>query len=172
MSIKEGSASDGCCPSCGASGVRSAHECQGLFAEMGVREFSDAEYFRSHRLTVDAYCLQHPEHYMVSSKSAATHLTAMCWSFEHGYSLHVPAPIKAWVDGPRAFPRVAAPPPGERGTLTLLHCVEAQDPVDYHRRAREWADSAWQAWSEHWPRARAWVQEALAKGSAQAARHT
>lgn len=80
---------------------------------------------------------KHPEQYMVSSKSAASHLAAMCWSFEHGYSLPMPAPIKAWVDGPRTFARVTAPLPGERGGLTVLHRGEAQDPVDYERRAWE-----------------------------------
>ena len=33
------------------------------------------------------------QQYMVPSKSAASHLAAICWSFEHGYPLHMPAPI-------------------------------------------------------------------------------
>ena len=72
------------CPSCGAPGAGGLDGCLALFGALGAREFSDADYFRMHRLTVDAYCLQHPEQYMVSTKSAAAHLAAMCWSMELG----------------------------------------------------------------------------------------
>ena len=65
------------CPECGAPGVASPDACKELFAEVGAREFADEAFFRVHRLTVDAYCLQHPNAYMRSSKSAAAHLAAL-----------------------------------------------------------------------------------------------
>jgi hypothetical protein len=69
------------CPSCGAPGVGGLEGCRALLGRR-EREFSDPEYFRAHRLTVDAYSLQHPEQSMKSSKSAAAHLAGMCWSRE------------------------------------------------------------------------------------------
>ena len=162
------------CPSCGAPGVGGLGGCQALFGRLGEREFSDPAYYRAHRLTVDAYCLQHPEQFMKSSKSAAAHLAGMCWSMERGRSLHLPAPLKRWVDGPRSFVRVAPPSPLDRGRVTLLSLVGALDADDYERRALEWARSAWEAWSAHWDQARAWVQEALDEhqGAAQGRRRT
>ncbi len=149
------------CPSCGAAGVGGLDGCRAVFDRLGEREFSDPDYFRTHRLTVDAYSLQHPEQFMKSSKSAAAHLTGMCWSLERGRSLHLPAPLKRWVDGPRSYVRVAAPPARGRGSITVASMVDASDAADYERLAMEWARSAWAAWAAHWGQARAWVQEAL-----------
>ncbi|HEX2247938.1 MAG TPA: DUF5946 family protein, partial [Arthrobacter sp.] len=87
------------CPDCGAPGVANLDECRALFAEVGAREFANEEFFRVHRLTVDAYCLQHPDAYMGSSKSAAAHLAAMCWSMEYGRTTNLPGALKRWVDG-------------------------------------------------------------------------
>ena len=151
------------CPSCGASEVGGLHGCRAVFDGLGQREFSDPAYFPMHRLTVDAYSLQHPEQFMKSSKSAAAHLAGMCWSMERGRSLHLPKPLKRWVDGPKRYARVAAPPPGLRGPITVESVVDAADVADYERRVMEWARSAWDAWSTHWDQARVWVEEALVK---------
>lgn len=151
------------CPECGASGVANAEACGELFAEIGAREFSDEAFFRSHRLTVDAYCLQHPDKYMKSSKSAAAHLAAMCWSMEYDRSEHLARALKRWVDGPRAYPRVTPPPPLRRGALTVRHVLGVEGPDEYADRAEQWARSAWEAWGEHQDQARKWVEEALAE---------
>jgi hypothetical protein len=151
------------CPDCGAPGVASLDACGELFAEVGAREFADEAFFRTHRLTVDAYCLQHPDAYMKSSKSAAAHLAAMCWSMEIGGSENLPRALKGWVDGPRTYARVVPPPPLHRGALTVRHVLGVEDPDEYAVRAEEWARSAWEAWGEHHDQARAWVAEALAE---------
>ena len=151
------------CPSCGAPGVGGLEGCLSLFGTLGAREFEDPAYFGAHRLTVDAYCLQHPELYMKSTKSAAAHLAAMCWTMEHRRERHMPAALKRWVEGPRTYSPVEAPPPARRGELTLLSLVDAASPADYDRRALAWASSAWNAWAIHWPQARQWVAEALAE---------
>lgn len=151
------------CPSCGAAGVGGLAGCRGLFDRLGAREFSDPNYFRAHRLSVDAYSLQHPEQFMKSSKSAAAHLAGMCWSMERGRSLHLPEPLKEWVDGARHYRRVTPPPPGRRGGITIVAVVGALDGVEYERKVVAWAQSAWEAWSPHWEQARAWVAEACAR---------
>ncbi len=151
------------CPDCGAPGVASLDDCRDLFAEVGAREFADAAFFRVHRLTVDAYCLQHPDVYMKSSKSAAAHLAAMCWSVEYGRSTHLADALKRWLDGPRTYVRVDPPPLLHWGTLTVRHVLGVGDPDKYAVRAEEWARSAWEAWGEHHDQARAWVAEALAE---------
>jgi len=149
------------CPSCGAQGVGGLDGCLALFGTLGAREFSDTDYFQLHRLTVDAYCLQHPEQYMKSSKSAAAHLAAMFWSMEIGMSAHMPAPLKLWVDGPKKYVRIPPPSFCERGLITIVDVISAESSEDYETRAWEWAKSAWSAWSGHWDQARAWVQEAI-----------
>lgn len=149
------------CPSCGAPSVDGLDGCLALFGTLGAREFSDTDYFPMHRLTVDAYCLQHPEQYMVSTKSAAAHLAAMCWSMEIGRSIHMPVPLQLWVDGPRTYVRIPPPPFRERGSITIADVIGAKNPKDYETQVWKWAKSAWCAWSNHWEQARAWTQAAI-----------
>ncbi|MEW4569465.1 DUF5946 family protein [Tautonia sp. JC769] len=149
------------CPSCGAPRVGGLDGCRALFDRLGEREFSDPEFFRAHRLTVDAYSLQHPEQFMKSSKSAAAHLAGMCWSMERGRSTHLPAPLKRWVDGRKNYARLTPPPPRARGTVTVIDVLDAEDAAEHERRVEAWARSAWSAWAGHWSQARAWVVEAL-----------
>ena len=99
------------CPECGAAGVAGAAACDVLFKEVVGREFSQPELFGVHRLTVDAYSLQHPDPYMRSTKSAAAHLAGMCWSLEHGGGASVSRALSGWLDGPIELPRVEPPPP-------------------------------------------------------------
>jgi len=151
------------CPLCSATLVGDIDGCRALFDALASKEFSDPNYFRMHRLSVDAYCLQHPEQYMVSSKSAAAHLAAMCWSMERGLSLHMPKPLKLWVDGPREYIRVLPPPFRERGNITISDAFKATSPEDYEVIVWDWAKSAWNAWSNYWDLARSWVQEAISE---------
>lgn len=151
------------CPSCGAAGVNSIEECQARFEKILEREFTNPVFFKVHRLTIDAYSLQHPEQYMKSTKSAAAHLTGMCWSMEHSYSQHLAGTIKKWVDGARTFTRIAPPMPLARGEITLNHVIDISDPEKYFIAVTEWAESAWNAWQIHWPQARKWIEEAISE---------
>lgn len=148
------------CPSCGAPAVGGLLGCDAKFSDLIGREFSVPALFRAHRLTVDAYCLQHPERYMISTKSAAAHLAGICWSLEIGESLHLPYPLKRFVDGPRVFARVPVPAKQHRGAINVTHLMAISDSDEYVAMARQWARSAWLAWPSGWAQARAWVREA------------
>jgi hypothetical protein len=150
------------CPACGAAGPGSVGECQGLFAQVLGREFADLALYRAHRLVVDAYCLQHPEQYVKSSKSAAAHLAGMCWSLERGLSRYMPVVLSRWLNGARTCTPVTPPAPRQRGELNLGCLSGTTNPDDYLAAAFEWARSAWNAWWAHWPQARRWVEEAIA----------
>ncbi|MFA7567542.1 MAG: hypothetical protein WCY01_10985, partial [Alkalispirochaeta sp.] len=84
-----------------------------------------------------------------------------CWSMERGRSLHLPKPLKQWVDGPRHYVRIVPPAPGLRGDTTVASVVDVSDVTDYEKRVLAWAQSAWRAWYTHWTQAQAWVEEAL-----------
>ena len=152
------------CPLCGAPETNGLDDCLSAFSVLGQREFSDPAFFAFHRLTVDAYCLQHPERYMVSTKSAATHLAAMCWTMEHGLSRHLPRRLKMLVDGPKNFARLEPPACGQRGVVTVADVVNTSTLRDYETQAWTWARSAWEAWSDHWDQAREWVAAARGNG--------
>ena len=149
------------CPECGAEVSDGRAGCQRLFDEVIAREFGDFRYAREHRLTVDAYSLQHPDEYMRSAKSYAAHLTGAYVAIERGAGAEANRAIQQWLSGSKALQRPQQPGPGQRGTLTVLHVHMATDPDDHVRRVREWATSVWAAWRTYEPIAKQWTDEAL-----------
>jgi hypothetical protein len=150
------------CPECGAAVSGGRAGCQRLFDEVIAREFGDFRYAREHRLTVDAYSLQHPDEYMRSAKSYAAHLTGAYIAVESGAVVaEANRAVQQWLGGSKALRRPAQPEPGQRGTLTIQHLHVATDPDDHLRRVREWARSAWAAWQAFHPTAKQWTDEAL-----------
>jgi hypothetical protein len=150
----------GQCESCGSPGSR--EDCQLIFDELLARDFSDAGYFRVHRLLVDTYSLQHPDRYCVSAKSLAAHLTGLCALLERGGDRAVGvAALRIWLDGK---PRIQKPEiPRSRGRLTVADVRHVRAPEAYAAAVERWALSTWKAYSSVHPVARRWVAEALTR---------
>ncbi|MHB9091486.1 MAG: DUF5946 family protein [Chloroflexota bacterium] len=70
------------CSGCGRVLPGGTEGCQALFQAVGARAVRDLAYARTRLLTVDTYCLQHPDRYCRSAKSLAAHLAGLCWSLE------------------------------------------------------------------------------------------
>ena len=150
------------CPECGAPARDGRAGCQQMFDELLAREFGDYRYAREHRLMVDAYALQHPVEYMRSAKSYAAHLTGMYGALERGGGTEVNRAVQKWLNGPKTLRRPGHPDPRQRGALTIIHVHEAKEPDEHVRRVREWARSAWDAWSAYHHVAQQWIEEATA----------
>jgi hypothetical protein len=162
MSASENeNAPDDVCESCGAAAAQGRARCLKLFEEILAREFSDYRYGRIHRLTVDAYSLQHPDEYMRSGKSFAAHLTGMCAALEHEDAPALNRTLQKWLS---TNPDIAKPArlPGRRGSLTVAYIHSAADADEHIERVREWAREVWAAWSEHHALARRLMSEASA----------
>jgi hypothetical protein len=119
-----------------------------------------------HRLTVDAYSLQHPAEFMRSAKSYAAHLTGMYAALEMGASAATNRAVQQWLNGSKVFPRPDNPIARARGVLTIAHVHAAVDPDDHIRRVREWALSTWRAWHAYHRLAMRWIDEATGNRSA------
>ncbi|MDX6272523.1 MAG: hypothetical protein QOD28_3746 [Acidobacteriota bacterium] len=152
---------DDVCEDCGAAVSEGKPGCLKMFEEMIAREFSDYRYGRIHRLTVDAYALQHPEPYMRSGKSFAAHLTGVCAALEYEDAPAINQAVQKWlsrnpaIDKPSQLPR-------HRGQLTITYVHEAGDAEEHNRRVREWARSVWLAWAEFHDPAKQLIKEATA----------
>lgn len=151
------------CESCGAAVEGGRAGCLKLFEEVIAREFGDYRYGRVHRLTVDAYSLQHPDEYMRSGKSFAAHLAGMCAALEsedveEGQGVN--RTVQKWLS---TNPRIEKPDiPGRRGGLTVTHVHAAADADEHVSRVREWARDVWGALAEHHELARRLIAEASA----------
>ena len=152
-------ASDNICADCAASVEQGRVGCLQLFEEILAREFSDYRYGRIHRLTVDAYSLQHPDAYMRSGKSFAAHLTGMCAAVEYEDTLAINQAVQRWLS---TNPKIEKPSqiPEQRGSLTVTYIHSAADAEEHTKRVREWARDVWGAWSEHHALARQLIGEA------------
>lgn len=131
--------------------------CHDRFNEILARDFSDARFYRTHRLFVDTYCLQHPDEYCASAKSLAAHLSGMCAILEQGASKAAgPPSLHRWLSGPRALEK--PPLPQARGAMTIGDLPVTDDPAKWDAAVEEWAESTWAAYASVHDTAREWLR--------------
>lgn len=137
--------------------MESAPGCWSLYGEVLVREYTDATYAAHHRLTVDAYAIQHPgQRSPQSIQSVAVHLVSLCLIFELGV-----APARATL----AIQRVSKAksqfvwlsPPDTMGQVTVASVHAARSATQHLELVRTWAESAWHAWAGHHRTVRQWL---------------
>lgn len=128
----------------------SSPACWKLHGEVLAREYSDKAYWVAHRLTVDAYAIQHPgNHDRRAIQSVATHLASLYLVFEEGKSYEETTKfmspfIKYHKSRFTYFHR-----PASLGTLTILDVWKCENAEQHAERVKEWALCAWNAWIEH-----------------------
>jgi hypothetical protein len=137
---------------CGGCGLRidgGTAGCQSLYDEFRVREMSElAPSYASTRLTVDVYCIQHPDRYCVSAKSLVAHVTGVGWAVERG-------------GGERGLRALQPPVPQRRGELTIADLAGATAQDAYLAAQDLWARSTWDAYGDLHEIARAWIDAAV-----------
>jgi len=137
--------------------MESSPGCWAAFGQILAREYSDPAYYEVHRLSVDAYAVQHPgSPSRLSIQSVAVHLIRLCLFLEHGLSpenankamLEVAKhkDMFVWLD-----------PPESMGPLTVADVVKAQSVQEHKALVRAWAEGAWAAWSPHHDTIRSWL---------------
>lgn len=148
------------CDACGAVVEGGKAGCMTLFETILAREFSDYRYGKIHRLTVDAYSLQHSEEYMRSGKSFAAHLTGAYAALASDDASSINHTVQKWLS---KNPEIEKPPqlPRQRGSLTIAFIHNATDVDEHIERVREWAHDVWDAWSEHHALAKQLIDRAL-----------
>lgn len=146
------------CGECGMMVEGGSTGCHRLFEELLARDFSNPLYFRSHRMMVDAYCLQHPERYCRSSKSLAAHLVSLCSMIEAGEDRAVGAEsIREWLDG--RSPVEKPDLPESRGELTVDSLTGSETPEQHSAAVERWARSTWDAYAPLHDLARQWLEQ-------------
>jgi hypothetical protein len=148
------------CAGCGLVTPTGTASCQAIFDELAARAWSDVAYGRIHRLAVDVYCLQHPDAYMESAKSAAVHILGVCAALEHENNPLIVHMIHKWFNGPS---KIEKPAISEfRGAMTIADIAAAPvDPSAYARAVRNWARSTWTAYAPVHPFARQWLKQMM-----------
>ncbi len=158
------------CPGCGALFPESAgptHRymesspgCWAAYGEVLAREYGDPALFaRAHRLTVDAYAVQHPGQPSPQSiQSVALHLVSLCLVLEHGATpREATAALQAGAAGAKKSRYVWLTPPASRGAVTVADLQRATTASAHEELAWQWARAVWSAWAPHHAAVRAWL---------------
>ncbi len=125
--------------------MSSSPGCWAVYGEVLTREYSDPALFkRSHRLTVDAYAVQHTGDLSVqrTRQSLWVHLTSLYAVLELGWPHQRATRLLQTLAG-RAFTRPRVSP----GTFDVAVDVVWSSPLDVHDEMVErWARSALETW--------------------------
>ncbi len=157
------------CPGCGSlfpdqAGpthryFESSAGCWAAYGGVLARQYTDDAYAAAVQLTVDAYAVQHPGQPSPQSiQSIALHLISLCLILERnvGRAAAIEAMQKAAENKARFF-WLTPPPPGGLITVATVHA--AQSAAAHVELVREWAASAWLAWSAHHATIRRWLPD-------------
>lgn len=131
--------------------------CWAVFGEVLAREFGSAAHASNHRLTVDAYAVQHPgEPEGATIRSVAFHLISLCCVLERGLAPgEATRLLMSLADHDPSFEWLA--PPAHRGDVTVVAVRDTRTAGEHLEAVERWARSAWEAWEEHHERVRAWL---------------
>lgn len=143
--------------------LTSAPGCWAAYGRVLAREYEDTEYFRVHRLTVDAYAAQHPGSPSPQTiQSIHLHLVSLCLVLEEGVCAAEATRVLARGTRLKSELRWLEPPP-TRGAVTVAEVARATSAASHASAVRGWAESVWTAWHEHHPAIRA-LQTKLRSG--------
>ncbi len=157
------------CPGCGVElpavdgpvhwYLESSPSCWAAYGELLAREYGDPAFREVHRLTVDAYAVQHPGRPTPQSiQSVTVHLISLYAVLERGFSNRAALALIRRCASRADFRWLE--PPASRGDLTVASVLEARTADAHAQAVRAWARSAWGAWSEHHAQVALWFQQA------------
>ena len=131
--------------------------CWKIFGDVLSREYGEFRNPDYHRLTVDAYAVQHPGiESRRSTQSVGVHLIALHLVFEHNLQpLNVTKRMSVLVDQAPSLHWLT--PPRFSDTASVLLVADARSPEDHKQAVWDWARSVWGAWSSHHETVREWA---------------
>ncbi len=137
--------------------MESSPGCWAAYGKVLAREYGDPAYYRVHRLTVNAYAVQHPGQPSPQSiQSVAVHLISLHLTFEQGVAAdQATAAMKAAAKTKGRF-RWLEPPPAS-GEITTADVRRAGSASAHVEMVWAWAEAAWAAWRPHHKTVRLWV---------------
>ncbi len=137
--------------------MMSSPRCWAYYGEVLAREYSNLAYYAVHRLTVDAYALQHPGTPSPQAlRSVALHGITLCAIFEHNVPLSDAGRVIQGAARDKSVYRWL-PPPTSMGALTIADVWTARDAQEHGHLVWAWAKSAWHAWADHHPTFQRWL---------------
>jgi hypothetical protein len=121
--------------------------CWKIYCDILAKEYGEWRYPPIHRLTVDAYTVQHPgRQTLQTAQSVTVHLISMYLVLERGYDFQQATEVMGRVIKEHKKDFVWLNPPDNRGDITVLDVSKARDLEEHTGMVKQWALSAWHAW--------------------------
>ena len=138
--------------------MESSPACWAIYGEILAREYANPGLMDIHRLSVDAYAVQHPGRESTSTiNSVAIHLMRLCLLLEQGLDVQLAnKAIKTLVSEKRPFHWLT--PTASLGSVKVFDLWKTKSEEEHRKTANAWAMSAWQAWTPHHASIRKWLQ--------------
>jgi hypothetical protein len=154
------------CPGCGArladldgpthAYMTSSPACWAAFNTVIAREFSDPGLMDVHRLTVDAWAVQHPgDGSRRAIQSVGLHLARLWVQLDRGLEGEAANAAMLGFAARKADLPVLDPP--SRFSITIDEAAGAAAPEAHRAAVRRWATATWADWSDHHQFIRSWA---------------
>ena len=130
--------------------IGAVHNCWRVYSEILAKEFSDPEYFKVHRITVDAYSAQHigDQSDRRARQSANLHLIVLYLGFEKNLGVEkIRDFLKAATIVKRDWPAITQIT--NPNWLNVLDVVSAQTALNHHEIVKKWGQSVWDMYKDH-----------------------
>ncbi len=139
--------------------MTSSPGCFAAFNELLAAEYSDVLLQKVHRLTVDAYAVQHPgspdDRRCV--QSVGLHLARLFVQLEHPMTPQRTNEVMGDFAKDKASLIYLKPPAQFR--LTVAHAAPFAGSSEHDAKVRAWAEAAWHDWSAHHDYVKDWVRQ-------------
>lgn len=147
------------CPGCGAvlreivgpthPYMLSSPACFAAYAEVLACEYSDPNLMRTHRLTVDAFAVQHPGDGVSRQaiQSVGLHLAGLAIQLHRLRTPETANDIMLILGKHKAELKRLSPP--KTFSMTVADILRFAGTPDHSDAVKAWAESAWQDWAEH-----------------------
>jgi hypothetical protein len=144
--------------------MTSSPGCWAAFGQILQRFYGNDAAADAHRISVDAYAVQHPGTPSPQAIQSVTgHLVNLCLMSE--YKVSDPewrrGLIKAVTRYSDQF--VWLEPPAQNGSITVADLLPLSDISALHQRSIDWASSIWDAWHAHHPVIRKWANKIMTR---------
>jgi hypothetical protein len=137
--------------------MTSSPACWAAFNAVIAREFSDPRLMAVHRLTVDAWAVQHPgDGSRRAIQSVGLHLGRLWVQLDEG--LAGDAANSAMLGFAARKSDLPELPPRSAYTLTINDVVGAEEATEHAAAVQRWARSVWDDWSDQHDFIRNWVR--------------
>lgn len=135
----------------------SSPACWHAFGRVIAREFQNPGLMRVHRLTVDAWAIQHPgDGSRRAIQSVGLHLARLMVQLDEGQSGN--AANEAMLGFAARKSTLPELPPRAAYAMMVADVVGAEAPEAHERAVRAWAAAVWADWSDQHDFIRAWAE--------------